>query len=320
MKKLLFAVIIITVVPVLFIQLVSALQPPPPWGWDARKSGDFYFQPLPCGTIEVWYDGPESIVVIPSKIEGYIISRIGAGVISHRPNPGGRFGKTKIFVIPESVTSIDDVSFDYENAKFRREYYNAVDNIIYGYTGSLAEDFANAADILFIPLDVEFPFTMLVLGNLLEFDEPPFIDEGVVFVPLRGFFENIGRIYPTVEARTIIWDSKTQTVTIELYDWFNLPPALFETVEVAIGSDTFSIDGNTLRGSLSHNQLQTDIFEIEAPPRMVNSRVFVPISYFLDFFGFVADYDSYYRVFDIGRNPDPRNITYARFINEIRPR
>jgi len=165
---------------------------------------------------------------------------------------------------------------------------------------------------------VECPPTVMMSGNRLEFDVPPFIEEDIIFVPLRGFFENIQRIYPSVEARNIIWDGETQTVTIELYDWFDLPPALFETVTVTLGSDTFSIDGNTLRGSISHNRLQTNAFELEASPRMVNSRVFVPLSFFLDYFGFTVDYDCYFRVFNITREPDTRNIPYARLINEIR--
>jgi len=313
------AVFIIAIIPILLFQSVSALQPPPPWGWDAQQSGDFYFRPLPSGSVEVWYAGSEPVVVIPSEIEGYAVTQIGVGVIPHNPNWGGRFGGTNIFVIPDSITSIDDTWFDYEHARFRRAHDNAVDHIIYGYSGSFAEVFANEADMLFIPLDDELPITMFMSGSWLAFDEPPFIEDDIIFVPMRLFFENMRNIHPSIEARHIIWDGETQSITIELYDWFDLPPALFETVKITIGSDTFSIDGNTLRGSLSHHRTETNTFELEAPPRMVNGRVFIPLSFYLDYFGFGIDYDGHFRIFDIVKHPDAdNNIPYARWINEIR--
>ena len=306
MKKLLLAAVIIALAPILLFKSVSALQPPPPWGWDAQQYGDFYFQPLPCGTIEVWYDGSEAIVFIPSEIEGYVVTQLGAGFISHRQSGVGRFGRSGILVIPQSVTAINDHPHSFHNI------------VIYGYSGSFAEKFASSAEhILFLPLDIKSPFTMFMNGNWIEFDEPPFVKEGVIFVPLRLFFENISRVHVSMEAESIIWDNETQTVTIELYDWFDLPPALFETVKVTIGSDTFSIDGNTLRGSISHNRLQTDVFELEAPPRMVNNRVFVPLSFFLDYFAFgIYDYDCYFRIYDIRENLGTDR--YARYINGFR--
>jgi len=321
MKKLLLKAATIAFAPLLLFQSFPGLQPlppPPPWGDDARRSGDFYFQPRPCGTIEVWYVGSEAVVVIPSEIEGYAVTKLGVGVISSVPNWGGRFGGTRMFIVPKSVTSIDDGQFDRERASFRREFGNAIDNIIFGYTGSFAETFASENNILFMPLDDGFPVIMFFAGNLIEFDEALFIEEDIIFVPLRAFFENIRLIHPNIEARNISWDDETQSVTVELYDWFDLPPALFETIKLTIGSGTFSIDGDTLRGSLSHNQLQTNIFEMEAPARIVNNRAFVPLSFFLDYFDFGIEYDWSFSVFDIHRNSENSNIPFVRMINEIR--
>jgi len=282
MRKLLLAVVIIALISILLFKSVSALQPPPRWGWDAQQYGDFYFQPLPCGTIEVWYDGSEAIAFIPSEIEGYVVTQLGSSFMPHRQASDNRFGRRGVLVIPESVTAINDNPHSFHNM------------VIYGYSGSFAEKFASSSEhIVFLPLDNQSPFTMFMKfmnGNWIEFDEPPFVDEGVIFVPLRLFFENIRRIHVSMKAESIIWDDETQTVTIELYDWFGLPPALFETVKVTMESDTFSIDGNTLRGSFYYNPLQTNVFELEAPPRMVNNRVFVPLSFFLDYFAF-AIYD-----------------------------
>lgn len=94
----------------------------------------------------------------------------------------------------------------------------------------------------------EKPIRILVNGESIDFDEPPFIKDGRTMVPVRFVSERLGA--------SLAWDGEEQKVTIDLED---------TRIVLVIGKDFARVD-------------QEEI-ELDAPPEIAKGRTMVPLRF-----------------------------------------
>ena len=290
MKKIIC--IISLMLMLLSVLTVAALEPPPRWGFGANMSGDFYYQILPDETIEVWYDGVESVIEIPETLDGFVVTQIGTYAIDPNTffNDRDGTGAMKTIVIPDSVTYISFYAFD--------GFPELV--VIYGHSGSVAEKFASESGMVFISLDDEMPVAIQIVGEkfsrLLDFDEIPVIENDILFIPFRATFEGMNRIFTNLFTK-VEWDNETRTASATLYEDWNIPPQAIKTVRLTIGSDTAYIDDIPV--------------QLDAPSKIINNRTLIPLSFITDNFDFSVDWNETLRIVTITLKYD----TFTKWIN-----
>jgi len=101
--------------------------------------------------------------------------------------------------------------------------------------------------------------TVIVNGNTMTFDQPPEIETGRVFVPLRGIFEQLGA--------SVVYQNGTINATSH-----------GRTVSLQIGSTSATVDGQT----------QT----LDAPAFITGSRTLVPLRFVAQALGASVDWNN----------------------------
>ena len=94
----------------------------------------------------------------------------------------------------------------------------------------------------------ENDISVTVNGELLDFDQPPIIENGRTLVPMRAIFEALG-------CKVEYWDGEEKTVFAEKG---------FDTVSLVIGDNTMLLNGET--------EIPLDV-----PARIENSRTLIPL-------------------------------------------
>lgn len=97
-------------------------------------------------------------------------------------------------------------------------------------------------------------------GNMLEFDQPPIIEDGRTLVPLRAIFEALGA--------HLDWDGETRTVTAQKEQL---------EIELQIGSKAAYVNNQPV--------------ELDVPGRIVNDRTLVPLRFVSEALGARVDWD-----------------------------
>lgn len=111
-------------------------------------------------------------------------------------------------------------------------------------------------------------------GNMLEFDQPPIIEDGRTLAPLRAIFEALGA--------DVGWDGETSTVTAQKEQ---------VEIELQIGSKAAYINNQPV--------------ELEVPGRIVNDRTLVPLRFVSEALGARVDWDGSARTVRITRASGP---------------
>ena len=96
--------------------------------------------------------------------------------------------------------------------------------------------------------------TVKLKGELIEFDQPPVIEEGRTLVPLRKIFEALGA--------NVEWNPDTRTVTA----------ARGEKTIVLVIDSTEARAGD-------------EVITLDVPARIINGRTLVPVRFIADSFG-----------------------------------
>ena len=110
--------------------------------------------------------------------------------------------------------------------------------------------------------------SVILNGNELSFDQPPYIENGTTRVPMRGIFESIGA--------TVEYDSATKTITARKGS---------TVIELAIGLSTAKINGKTVT--------------LNASVTNKNGRTMVPLRFVSEAFGAEVAWDGENRVISI---------------------
>jgi hypothetical protein len=97
-----------------------------------------------------------------------------------------------------------------------------------------------------ISVSAEPPITVLLDGNLIEFDQPPIIENDRTLVPVRKIFEAMGA--------TVDWNEETNTAT---------GTKGYIIIVMQIGNNIITKNGQQI--------------ELDVPPQIVNDRTLVPV-------------------------------------------
>ncbi|MDD4402701.1 MAG: stalk domain-containing protein, partial [Desulfitobacteriaceae bacterium] len=111
-------------------------------------------------------------------------------------------------------------------------------------------------------------------GNMLEFDQPPIIEDGRTLAPLRAIFEALGA--------DVGWDGETSTVTAQKDQ---------VEIELQIGSKAAYINNQPV--------------ELDVPGRIVNDRTLVPLRFVSEALGARVDWDGSARTVRITQASGP---------------
>ncbi len=130
-------------------------------------------------------------------------------------------------------------------------------NAILLLTKARLNDFLAQAASKPIPLGV----SVVLNGNMIEFDQPPFIKDGRTLVPLRAIFEALGA--------TVNWEPATQTITATKSE---------TVVTLTIGSDKMYVNGEEK--------------VLDVPACIINNRTVVPVRAISESFDCNVSWDS----------------------------
>jgi hypothetical protein len=133
---------------------------------------------------------------------------------------------------------------------------------------------AALAALLFVSLPASAQVAVTINGNQVNVQPSPIIQDGRVFVPLRGVFEQLGA--------TVVYDSGTITATT----------SGGADVELQIGSTQATVNGQT----------QT----IDVAPFIVGASTYVPLRFISQALGAYVNWDGTNRVVAITMNGSPQ--------------
>ena len=133
------------------------------------------------------------------------------------------------------------------------------------------------AFIMCVPALASDNISIIVNGERVQTDAPPFIQNGRTLVPIRTVAEALD-FY-------VDWDSSTQEITLmgEV------------TVFLTVGSTAASV----WRGA----GYEIEDVTIDVPPVIINNRTFVPLRFIAESFGVDVDWDGSTRTVYIGERP-----------------
>lgn len=97
-------------------------------------------------------------------------------------------------------------------------------------------------------------------GNLIDFDQPPIMENDRVLVPMRAIFEALGA--------DVAWDGETQTITAVRED---------DCIVLQIGSDKMFVNDREI--------------QLDVPAKLVNGRTLVPIRAISEALGANVEWD-----------------------------
>lgn len=104
-------------------------------------------------------------------------------------------------------------------------------------------------------------------GSYVMSDQPPYVEDGRTFVPVRSITEIMGAY--------VGWDGDNQTAAISKDG---------RKIELVVDAKTAKI--TNADGTLSY-------VELDAAAKVIGNRVFVPVRFICEIFGLSADWDSY---------------------------
>lgn len=139
------------------------------------------------------------------------------------------------------------------------------------YTDEELAQFTSAADLIsqmYADAEVLSAGSVIVNNNLIKFDTPAYIKNGVTLVPLRAISEELGG--------EVSWDEETQTVTITNGD---------TVVQITANSTTAIVNGETV--------------EISVPATENCGRTYIPLRFLADALGFNTEWDGENEIIDI---------------------
>ncbi|AMJ40245.1 stalk domain-containing protein [Anaerotignum propionicum] len=132
------------------------------------------------------------------------------------------------------------------------------------YTNEELAEFSNAKELIskmYADAEVLSAGSVTINNNLIKFDTPAYIKNGVTLVPLRAISEALGG--------EVSWDAETQTVVIKNGD---------TVVQITANSTTATVNGETVK--------------ISAPPTKNCGRTYVPLRFLAEALGFNTEWDS----------------------------
>lgn len=124
------------------------------------------------------------------------------------------------------------------------------------YTNEELAEFSNAKELIskmYAGAEVLSAGSVTINNNLIKFDTPAYIKNGVTLVPLRAISEALGG--------EVSWDAETQTVVIKNGD---------TVVQITANSTTATVNGETVK--------------ISAPPTKNCGRTYVPLRFLAEAF------------------------------------
>jgi len=117
------------------------------------------------------------------------------------------------------------------------------------------------------------PPSVVIDGTPVAFDQPPVMDAGRIFVPLRGVFERLGA--------SVVFGNGQINATSGSH-----------TIGLHLGESTAIIDGTTR--------------QLETPPMLVGGRVLVPLRFVAEALGAIVRFDANTQTAYITQPPAPR--------------
>lgn len=132
------------------------------------------------------------------------------------------------------------------------------------YTNEELAEFSNAKELIskmYADAEVLSAGSVTINNNLIKFDTPAYIKNGVTLVPLRAISEALGG--------EVSWDAETQTVVIKNGD---------TVVQITANSTTATVNGETVK--------------ISAPPTKNCGRTYVPLRFLAEALGLNTEWDS----------------------------
>ncbi|WP_312044843.1 stalk domain-containing protein [Anaerotignum sp.] len=132
------------------------------------------------------------------------------------------------------------------------------------YTDEELAEFTNAKELIskmYADAEVLSAGSVTINNNLIKFDTPAYIKNGVTLVPLRAISEALGG--------EVSWDGETQTIVIKNGD---------TVVQITANSTTATVNGESVK--------------ISAPPTKNCGRTYVPLRFLAETLGFNTEWDS----------------------------
>ncbi len=132
------------------------------------------------------------------------------------------------------------------------------------YTDEELAEFTNAKELIskmYADAEVLSAGSVTINNNLIKFDTPAYIKNGVTLVPLRAISEALGG--------EVSWDGETQTIVIKNGD---------TVVQITANSTIATVNGESVK--------------ISAPPTKNCGRTYVPLRFLAETLGFNTEWDS----------------------------
>src|SRR5580700_6241218 len=123
--------------------------------------------------------------------------------------------------------------------------------------------------LLFVPQIARADVRIVVNGQTVQFDQPPIVRAGRVFVPLRGVFERLGA--------SVVYDNGTINAT-----------GNGRAIQLQIGSTRAVVNGVAQ--------------QLDVAPFLVGARTLVPLRFISESLGANVQYDNSSRVVSINSN------------------
>lgn len=136
----------------------------------------------------------------------------------------------------------------------------------------------------------ESEIKVMVNGEYVKFDEPPILENGIVFVPMRAIFESLG-----FEVR---WDNEFQLVLADLIEDYYLISVRLYSDKMSVGyteylkAETYITNhtNNRKKEEMSTNFNST--VNLNPPYKNINGRILVPVRAIAEGSGASVKWDS----------------------------
>ncbi|WMI82232.1 copper amine oxidase N-terminal domain-containing protein [Anaerotignum sp. MB30-C6] len=151
------------------------------------------------------------------------------------------------------------------------------------YTDEELAEFTSAKDLIsqmYADAEVLSAGSVTINNNLIKFDAPAYIKNGVTLVPFRAISEELGG--------EVSWNAETQTVTITNGD---------TVVQITANSTTGTVNGETI--------------EIGVPATKTCGKTYVPLRFLAEALGLNTEWDSENDLIDISDNTETTGDTSA---------
>jgi len=253
-----------------------------------------------------WLENYKDVFIVMNNV---VLSYVGPSLSSSVTVPDGitsigynafknRTDLTSI-TIPNSVTSIEDCAFsgcinlttifipNSVTSIGSSVFANDKNLVIYGTSGSTAEQYTKANKILFVagsaPVSPK-PITVNVNKKPVTFEQPPIIQDGRTLVPIEAIGDALGA--------TTTWDKATKTVTVKTGGI---------TCIMHLGDKKYTVNG--------------EIKTMDVPAQSIGGKILVPVEVIAEVFGADVKWDVATRTVDIALKAASKPV--ARAVNTV---